>query len=133
MILVDTGIWVDHLKSDEPGLATALHRGQVLGHAWKIGELALGGLTNRAEVLRLLNQLPQAPLSTASETLHFIEHHELAGIGIGYVDVQLLASTLLAGDAAALCLAAGIWLEGVNFAMASGILCQLRRPAALRW
>ena len=31
------------------------------------------------------------------------------------------AGMLVAGDAAALCLAAGIWLEGVNFAMASGM------------
>jgi predicted nucleic acid-binding protein len=99
VILVDTGVWVDHLKAGDHALAEALTRGQVLGHPWVIGELALGGLTDRADVLQLLGQLPQAPTSTAAELLSFIEHHSLAGQGIGYVDVQLVASTLLAGDA----------------------------------
>ena len=39
---------------------------------------------------------------------------------------------LIAGDAAAMCLAAGIWLEGVNFAMASGIYAGEAATEALR-
>ncbi len=99
MILVDTSIWVDHLRDGDPGLVAMLDRGEVLGHSWVTGEVALGRLRARREVLRLLGQLPQATVATPEELMVAIEHHELPGVGIGYVDVQLLASTLLTGGA----------------------------------
>lgn len=95
MILVDTSVWVDHLRSGEPSLATALEGGRVLMHPFVLGELACGNLQNREEVLRLLGDLPAAPTATDPEALGMIERRALMGRGIGYVDVHLLASTAL--------------------------------------
>lgn len=98
MILVDTSIWVDHLRVGDPLLARLLDRGETLGHPWVTGELALGQLRGRAEILRLLEHLPQATVATAAELLEFINRRELFGLGIGYVDAQLLAATMLTND-----------------------------------
>lgn len=99
MILVDTSVWVDHLRAGDPRLAGLLDSGLVLGHPWVAGELALDHLAQRGEVLRLLAGLPQAEVATATEVAAFIETHRLYGLGIGYVDAQLLASTRLTVDA----------------------------------
>ena len=96
MILVDTSVWIDHLRSGEPALATALEGGQVLMHPFVLGELACGNLKNRGEVLRLLGALPAAPIATDPEVLGLIERRALMGRGIGYIDVHLLASAALA-------------------------------------
>ena len=97
MILVDTSVWIDHLRSGEPALATALEGGWVLMHPFVLGELACGNLNNRSEVLRLLGDLPAAPTATDPEALGLIERRALMGRGIGYVDVHLLASAALTG------------------------------------
>lgn len=97
MILVDTSVWIDHLRSGEPALATSLEGGQVLMHPFVLGELACGNLKNRGEVLRLLGDLPAAPTATEHEALTLIERRALMGRGIGYIDVHLLASAALAG------------------------------------
>ena len=68
-MLVDTSVWVRHLREGDDRLAAALERAEVWTHPWVIGELACGRLSDRA----------------------------LVGRGIGWVDVQLLASALLAG------------------------------------
>ena len=99
MILVDTSIWIDHLRSGEPALATALEGGRVLMHPFVLGELACGNLKNRSEVLWLLRDLPAAPTATDPEALVLIERRALMGRGIGYIDVHLLASTALEGVA----------------------------------
>ncbi len=96
MILVDTSVWVDHLRSGEPALATALEGGHVLMHPFVLGELACGNLKNRSEVLRLLGDLPVAPTATDPEVLGLIERRALMGRGIGYIDAHLLASAALA-------------------------------------
>ena len=97
MILVDTSVWVDHLRDGAPALAAALEQGRVLTHPFVLGELACGNLKNRGEVLQLLGELPAAPMATDPEALDFIERRALMGRGIGYVDVHLLASVALAG------------------------------------
>ena len=99
MILVDTSVWVDHLRDGTPALAAALEQGRVLTHPFVLGELACGNLKNRGEVLQLLGELPVAPMATDPEALDFIERRALMGRGIGYVDVHLLASVALAGTA----------------------------------
>ena len=99
MTLVDTSIWVDHLRGAEMRLSPLLHDNQVLVHPMVVGELACGHLRNRAEVLRLLGELPQAPVAADQEVLAFIEHHRLMGRGIGYIDAHLLAATALAASA----------------------------------
>lgn len=95
MILLDTSIWIDHFRSGHPTVVRLLESGQVLCHPWVVGELALGRLSRRAEILGLLSSLPHAPVATPREVLTLVEHHRLDGIGIGYVDAQLLAATRL--------------------------------------
>lgn len=99
MILVDTSVWIDHLRKGTPPLAAALEQGSVLMHPFVLGELACGNLKNRREVLRLLGDLPGAPLATDPEVLDLIERHALMGRGMGYIDAHLLASVALAGTA----------------------------------
>jgi predicted nucleic acid-binding protein len=91
VILVDTSIWIDHLRAGDPDLIGLLGRGGVLGHAWVRGELALGQLSGRREILTLLGNLPQATIASPSEVVALIENRQLYGIGIGFVDAQLLA------------------------------------------
>ncbi|WP_347350679.1 type II toxin-antitoxin system VapC family toxin [Intrasporangium sp.] len=95
MILVDTSVWIDHLRVGDPELVELLQGGLVLAHPWVIGELALGHLSRRGEVLGLLRNLPQATVATDAEVLALIENQRLHGLGIGYVDAQLLAATML--------------------------------------
>jgi predicted nucleic acid-binding protein len=95
VILVDTSVWVDHFRRGDDALAGLLQRAEVLCHPWVTGELALGQLSQREEILALLGGLPQATLATEAEVLAVIDLHRLRGRGIGYVDVQLLASSLL--------------------------------------
>ena len=96
MILVDTSVWIDHLRVGEPPLVSLLNDNQVLAHPMVIGELACGNLHSRDEVLSLLRGLPEAPAATDDEVLLFIEQHRLMGRGIGYIDVHLLAAAALA-------------------------------------
>lgn len=99
MILVDTSVWIDHLRSGEPLLVELLEGGGVMIHSFVLGELACGNLKNRRETLRLLGDLPVSSTATGREALEFIEHRALMGRGIGYIDVHLLASTVLEGSA----------------------------------
>jgi predicted nucleic acid-binding protein len=95
VILVDTSVWVEHLRRGLPRLATLLQEGEVLIHPWVIGELACGNLRNRSQVLDLLQGLPEAPLASDAEVLLLIERDRLMGRGIGYVDAHLLAAARL--------------------------------------
>ena len=95
MILVDTSVWVDHLRRGNRKLATALERGEVVCHDFVIGELACGRLSARAEILNLLAALPRAPIVEPEEVLSLVEGHGLAGVGIGWIDAHLLASARL--------------------------------------
>ena len=97
MILVDSSVWVDHLRTGEPSLVELLNNSQVLMHPFVVGELACGNLKNRKVVLSLLQDLPTVPVATEEEVLFFIERHDLMGRGIGYVDAHLLAAVVLAG------------------------------------
>jgi predicted nucleic acid-binding protein len=99
VILVDTSIWVDHLRTGDLRLADLLDRGVVAVHPFVIGEIACGSLANRLAVLELLGDLPQSAVATGDELLAFIERHALHGKGMGYVDVHLLASTVLTASA----------------------------------
>jgi hypothetical protein len=99
LILVDTSVWVDHLRAGSTRLAAELDGGRVLTHPFVIGELACGTLRNRREVLDLLSRLPSSPIATHAEALDFLERHALMGRGIGFIDVHLLASAALAGPA----------------------------------
>ena len=95
MILVDTSVWVEHLRHGLPRLATLLQAGEVLIHPWVIGELACGNLRNRHQVLELLQGLPTATVASDAEVLLLIEGDRMMGRGIGYIDAHLLASARL--------------------------------------
>lgn len=121
MILVDTSVWVDHLRTNEPTLAHLLNRDLVLGHPWVTGELALGNLTQRKDILGLLGSLPSAEVATHTEILGLIEAEHLYGLGIGYVDAQLLAATRLTADAR-------LWTADKQLAMVGRRLHLLAEP-----
>jgi predicted nucleic acid-binding protein len=95
VILVDTSVWVDHLRAGNPTLRRLLDRSLVLGHPFVTGELALGNLRQRDLVLGALHALPQASVASDGEVLHFIQERALYGLGIGYVDAHLLAAARL--------------------------------------
>ena len=95
MILADTSVWVDHLRKGDEALAHELGNTMVLSHPFVVGELALGNLSNRVEILSLLNTLPKARTASDAEVLHLVESRQLMGRGIGLVDGHLLASVLL--------------------------------------
>jgi predicted nucleic acid-binding protein len=97
VVLVDTSVWVDHLRRNIPLLADTLEAGEVVTHPFVIGELACGNLANRREILRLISSLPHVPVATHAEALHLIESCRLQGRGIGWIDVHLLCSSRLAG------------------------------------
>ena len=95
MILVDTSIWVDHLRRTDSALAGLLGTGSVMTHPFVIGELALGALQQRKVILGALRNLPSATMATDDEVLRFIDDASLAGLGIGYIDAHLLSATRL--------------------------------------
>jgi predicted nucleic acid-binding protein len=95
LILVDTSVWVDHLRDGLPELAVRLEEGQVLMHPWVIGELACGHLKRRREVLELLQGLPGAMVASDGEVLLLNDRASLMGRGLGFVDLHLLASARL--------------------------------------
>jgi predicted nucleic acid-binding protein len=99
MILVDTSVWVDHLRKGDPIMQRLLENGNVLMHPLVIGELAMGDLQPRETILEALLQLPAVIESDHYEALGFIAHHKLYGTGIGFVDVHLLAAVRLTSDA----------------------------------
>ena len=95
MILVDTSVWVDHLRHGDVRLAALLEHQTVLAHPQVIGELALGQLRHRDAVLSELMELPRATVASDDEVLRLIERETLYGSGLGYVDAHLLAATRL--------------------------------------
>ena len=97
MILVDTSVWVDHLRHGDVSLSQHLSQAQVMCHPMVVGELACGNLKSRSVVLALLADLPSASVASEAEVLGFIQAQSLFGLGIGYVDVHLCASAKLNG------------------------------------
>jgi predicted nucleic acid-binding protein len=95
MVLVDTSVWLLHLRQGATGLEGLLNEGMVVCHPFIVGELACSNLKNRSEILVHLQALPQTILLKHGEVLQFIKNFRLMGKGLGYIDVHLLASTLL--------------------------------------
>jgi hypothetical protein len=99
MILVDTSVWIEHLRLGNHRLKALLFDQQVLCHSFVIGELACGMLQKRGEILAMLKALPEADLLENEEIMNFLDARRMYGRGIGWVDAHLLASTLLTGCA----------------------------------
>jgi hypothetical protein len=100
MILVDSSIWIRHLRQNDEALATLLEAGLVVTHPFVVGELAMGRLRDREDFLAAMHDLPGAITATDEEALGFVERHRLAGIGIGWIDAHVLAATALTPAAA---------------------------------
>jgi predicted nucleic acid-binding protein len=96
--LVDTSVWIDHLRQGNARLSEELEHGEVTTHPFVIGELACGNLRNRNEIISRLVDLPKAPFAEHLEVMGFVDAHRLMGRGLGWVDVHLLASAALAGS-----------------------------------
>jgi len=95
VILVDTSVWIDHLRTGDDTLVALLEAGDVATHPFILGELACGNLRNRAEVLGLLTDLPRVTSATDDEVLAMIERRSMMARGIGYTDAHLLASVAI--------------------------------------
>jgi predicted nucleic acid-binding protein len=95
MILVDTSVWVDHLRHGNRILVDALNNGQVLMHPFVLGEISLGQLKQRATILQAMGNLPMVQIATDGEVSHLVERHRLFGLGIGYIDAHLLTAVHL--------------------------------------
>jgi hypothetical protein len=97
MVLVDTSVWIEHLRRGHPALAGLLTQSLVLTHPFIIGELACGSLKSREVILGGLHALPSAVSASQEEVLRLIDNGRLWGRGLGWVEVHLVASALLSG------------------------------------
>jgi hypothetical protein len=95
LILADTSVWIDHLRSEDKNLRQYLNQGQIVIHPFIIAELALGSLKDRARTLTLLDLLPQVRVAQLHEIRTLIEARRLYNLGIGLTDIHLIASVLI--------------------------------------
>jgi predicted nucleic acid-binding protein len=99
LFLVDTSVWIDHLRGEAAWLPDRLAADEVLAHAFVLGELALGSLHDREAFIAAYSELPSAVVAEDHEVMSLISNTGLAGSGIGWVDAHLLAATLLTNGA----------------------------------
>ncbi len=95
MILADTSIWIDHLRSRDSAMGKQLNQGQIVIHPLIVAELALGSLKSRTETLALLDLLPRVREAQLGEVRAMIETRRLYSLGIGLTDAHLIASVFL--------------------------------------
>jgi predicted nucleic acid-binding protein len=93
--LVDSGVWIDHLRKRDTILHDALMAERILGHPFVTGEIAMGSLKDRPMTLAMLHRLTQAHTASDAEVFELVERSRLFNLGLGWVDAHLLASTLL--------------------------------------
>ena len=121
MVLVDTSVWITHLRKGHDRLRVLLEEADIAVHPMIIGELACGALNPRREILGLLESLPSAVVAEHQEVIALIEKRRLWGYGIGYVDVHLLTSAILSNIS--------IWTEDNNLRNAATMLHVAYQPA----
>jgi predicted nucleic acid-binding protein len=119
-VLVDTSVWVDHFRRRNIRLVATLEAAQVLIHPFVIGEIAVVHLRNRRQILGTLRDLPAAVVASNEEVLEFVERYLLAGRGLGYVDVHLLASARLSH--------AGLWTTDKRLEASAELLSLSAKP-----
>ena len=95
LILVDTSVWIKHLRESDKNLVQLLEQGLVTCHPFIIGELACWSIKNRDELIDLLNDLPSTDVLDHCDIMDFIEYRKIMNMGIGYIDVHLLGSALV--------------------------------------
>lgn len=120
-VLVDSSVWVGHFKQHNEHLAGLLADASVVCHAYVVAEVACGTPPSRKVVIQLLAQLEAVPVATQDELLTLLDTRQLYGRGCGFVDVGLLASTLIASDLL-------LWTVDKRLDMIAGELCKAYRP-----
>src|SRR5690348_44247 len=95
MTLVDTSVWVNHFRSPHEELERLLEEGLAGTHPFVIGELAAGSLKNRGETVAAFQALPQLPIASEAEVHHLLKNRKLWGLGLGWVDLHLLAAAAI--------------------------------------
>ena len=95
MILADTSVWVNHLRSRDSEMENLLGNGQIAMHPYIVAEIALGSLHNRRKILEEMEMLLEVRVAKLNEVRHMIEAHTLYSKGIGLTDAHLIASCLL--------------------------------------
>jgi predicted nucleic acid-binding protein len=95
MVLVDTSVWIEHLRDGQPALAALLSDGLVVMHPFVTGELACGNLKKRTSILSDLGALPVPTCASDDEVMRLVEDRRLWGRGLGWIDAHLLASALV--------------------------------------
>jgi predicted nucleic acid-binding protein len=95
VILADTSVWVDHLRSENAEMRKLLDHGQIAMHPFIVGELALGSLKERAKTLAFLDLLPRVRVAQLNEVRQMIEARSLYSVGIGLTDAHLIASVYI--------------------------------------
>jgi predicted nucleic acid-binding protein len=121
VILADSSVWIDHLRRPDAELERLLAASLISSHPFVIGELACGHLRRRDAFLVQLALLPTTPQASHAEAMAFVERHALAGRGIGWADVHLLASTALSGTGR-------LWTRDKRLAAAADALGMLHHP-----
>jgi hypothetical protein len=121
VILVDTSVWVDHLRTGDRRLVQLLDAEQVFTHPFVIGEIALGKLPRRNLILATLRFLPKVLVAAHEEVLEFIERYQLFGSGVGYVDAHLLAAIKLTAGT-------GLWTRDKSLRAVAGQLALIAEP-----
>ena len=96
-MLADTSVWIDHFRHGNTRLRDELEAGEVVTHEFVIGELACGNLRNRSEILGLITSLPSVTTVPHDEVLELVTRRKLMGRGLGWIDMHLLAASVVAG------------------------------------
>jgi len=120
VILADSSIWIEHLRRENATVSSLLSSRRVLAHPFVIGEVALGHLRNRRQILDALLDLPAALVASDQEVLQFIDRFLLTGRGLGYIDVHLLAAARLSH--------AGLWTADKRLQAAAELLSLAAKP-----
>jgi predicted nucleic acid-binding protein len=95
VILADSSVWIDHLRSADPQVTALVARSRIVMHPFVVAEIALGSLRNRRRTLEPLEGLRQVRVAQIGEVRRMIEAHALYSRGIGLIDAHLIASCLL--------------------------------------
>jgi predicted nucleic acid-binding protein len=120
VILVDSSVWIEHLRRESPDVSSLLSSRRILVHPFVIGEIAVGHLRNRRQILNTLLDLPAAVVASDKEVLEFIERYLLAGRGLGYIDVHLLTAARLSN--------AGLWTADKRLQASAELLSLSAKP-----
>lgn len=98
LVLADTSVWVDHIRTEHPRMLELSDQERLLTHVHVIGELSVGNLRDRANFLHGLRRLDRVVHARDEEVARMVEQNRLYGLGISWADAHLLASTLLMDD-----------------------------------